>query len=154
MLDQPRIVSTAVQPAAVLRLTIARSEIQKVMAPGIAELLSTLAAQGIAPAGPLFSHHLRLDPGMFDFELGFPVAAPVSPTGRVTPGELPAATVARTIYYGPYEGLYAAWSEFNAWVAAAGHQPAQDIWESYVTGPETDPDPATWRTELNRVLAS
>lgn len=46
------------------------------------------------------------------------------PTGRVKPGELPAASkVARTVYHGSYEGLGAAWSE-----------------------------PASWRTELNQPL--
>jgi len=27
-----------------------------------------------------------------------------------------------------------------------------DLWERYLTGPESNPDPATWRTELNRPL--
>ena len=46
----------------------------------------------------------------------------------------------------------AAWGEFNAWIAANGHTPAQNLWECYVAGPEKDPDPSTWRTELNRPL--
>lgn len=50
----------------------------------------------------------------------------------------------------PYEGLGAAWGEFGAWIAAQGHTPAPDLWESYVTGPESSPDPATWRTELTQ----
>jgi len=29
----------------------------------------------------------------------------------------------------------------------------QDLWEVYVAGPESGPDPATWRTELNRPLS-
>ena len=29
---------------------------------------------------------------------------------------------------------------------------APDLWECYVAGPESNPDPATWRTELNRPL--
>jgi effector-binding domain-containing protein len=60
--------------------------------------------------------------------------------------------VARTVYRGPYEGLGTAWGEFNAWIAANGHTPAPDLWECYVAGPESSPDPATWRTELNRPL--
>ncbi len=152
MLDQPQIVQTTTRRTAVIRLTIPRNEIQRVMGPGINELMTTIAAQGIAPVGPVFSHHLRMDPDTFDFELGVPVAAPISAVGRVEPGELPAATVARTIYGGPYEGLGAAWGEFIAWIAAEGHQPAPDLWECYVAGPESSADPATWRTELNRPL--
>ena len=36
---------------------------------------------------------------------------------------------------------------------AQGHMPGQDLWERHVAGPESNPDPATWRTELNRPLA-
>jgi effector-binding domain-containing protein len=90
---------------------------------------------------------------VFDFEIGVPVKTPVSPVGRVQAGQLPAATVARTVYQGPYEGLGSAWEEFVAWIAAEGHTPAADLWECYVAGPESNPDPATWRTELNRPLA-
>jgi effector-binding domain-containing protein len=82
-----------------------------------------------------------------------PVDGPVKAAGRVTPGRLPATTVARTVYRGPYEGLGSAWGQFMAWIAAQGHTPAQDLWEVYAAGPESGPDPAAWRTELNRPLA-
>ena len=114
--------------------------------------MATVAAQGIATAGPWFTHHLRMDPGIFDFEICVPVTAPVAATGRVSPGQLPAAKVARTVYRGPYEGLGAAWGEFNAWIAAKGFTPGPDLWEIYVAGPESSPDPSAWRTELNRPL--
>lgn len=152
MLDKPQIVRTDTQLTAVIRLTIPRKDIQNVMGPGMAELMAAIAALGIAAAGPIFSHHLRMDPDTFDFEIGVPVKAPVSPVGRVKAGQLPAATVARTVYHGPYEGLGPAWEEFVAWIAAEGHTPAADLWECYVAGPESNPDPATWRTELNRPL--
>ena len=152
MLDRPQIVQMEAQMTAIIRLTIPREEIQDVMGPAIAELLAAVAAQGIALAGAVFSHHLRMDPDIFDFEIGVPVRAPVSAAGRVKAGRLPAATVARTVHHGPYEGLGAAWEEFGAWIAAEGHVPAADLWECYVAGPESDPDPASWRTELNRPL--
>jgi effector-binding domain-containing protein len=152
MLENPRIVQSDAQLTAVIRLTIPRKEIQNVMGPGVGELMAAVAAQGVAPAGPIFSHHLRMNPDIFDFEIGVPVQAPVSAAGRVQPGQLPAASVARTVYHGPYEGLGAAWGEFDAWIAAEGHSTAPDLWECYVAGPESGPDPATWRTELNRPL--
>jgi effector-binding domain-containing protein len=122
------------------------------MQPGLRELTAAIAAQGIAPAGPWFTHHLRMDPEVFDFEIGIPVTAPVAAAGRVKPAQRPAMRVARTIYRGPYEGLGAAWGEFEAWIAAHGHTPAVDLWECYAAGPESSPDPANWRTELDRPL--
>jgi effector-binding domain-containing protein len=152
MIDTPHITRTAAQLAAVIRITIPREEIRHVMGPGIGEILTAIAAQDIAPAGPVFSHHLTIDSATFDFELGVPVATAVTPAGRVNAGRLPAVTVARTVYHGPYEDLGAAWAEFVKWIADNGHTPAPDVWESYVAGPESSPDPANWRTELNRPL--
>jgi len=152
MLDEPRIVRTERQPTAVIRLTVPRAEIQSVMGPAIAEVMAALAAQGVPAAGSVFSHHLLMDPDIFDFEVGMPITAPIAAAGRVRASELPAATVARTVYHGDYEDLGSAWGEFMDWIAAEGHQPAQDLWECYVAGPESSPDPATWRTELNRPL--
>lgn len=152
MLEPPQTTQTEAQTIAVIPLTIPRAEIRAVMGPGIQELLETVAAQGIAVTGPWFTHHLRMAPDMFDFEIGVPVAAPVAPTGRVQAGRRPAATVARAVYRGPYEGLGAAWAEFDAWIAEQGLEPAGDLWECYIAGPESDADPAMWRTELNRPL--
>ena len=152
MLDASQITQTTAQLTAIIRLTIPREEIRKVMGPGIRELLATVAAQGIAPAGPIFAHHLRMDPGVFDFEIGVPVTAPMIVAGRVMPSQLPATKVARTVYHGEYEGLASAWGEFKVWIAANGHTAAPDLWECYIAGPESNSDPATWQTELNRPL--
>jgi effector-binding domain-containing protein len=152
MIDTPQITQSTTQLTAVIHLTVPRSEIQNVMGPGIGEVMAAVTAQGIAPAGPWFAHHLKMDPDTFDFEVGVPVNSPVVPVGRIKPGQLPATTVARTVYRGPYEGLGAAWGEFEAWIAANGHKSGPDLWEVYVTDPSANPDPATWRTEFNRPL--
>lgn len=123
-----------------------------VFGPGVGELMGTIAAQGIAPVGSVFTHHLKITPDTFDFELCVQVNAPVTASGRVQPGQWPAMKVARTVYTGPYEGLHEAWSEFMHWIEAVGYRAAPDLWECYVRGPDSSPDPATWCTELNRPL--
>jgi effector-binding domain-containing protein len=152
MLENPHVTQSVAQATAVIRLTIPKEEIRKVMEPAMNEVMSTLAAQNITVAGPMFSHHFRMDPAVFDFEVGVPITKPVSPSGRVMMSQLPSAKVARTVYRGPYEGLGPAWEEFMAWIAAEGHEPGPDLWEIYMSGPESDPDPTTYRTELNRPL--
>ena len=116
MIDTPEIAQSAAQSTAINQLTVPRTEIQKVMGPGIGEVMAAIAAQGVAPAGPWFTRHLRMDPAVFDFEISVPVEKPIVATGRVVPSQLPAATVARTIFHGSYEGLGAAWGEFDAWI--------------------------------------
>jgi effector-binding domain-containing protein len=152
MLEKPRIAHVPARLTAVIRLTIPRAEIQNVMGPGLGEIMAALANQGVAPAGPWFNHHLRMDLKIFDFEISVPVSSPITAVGRVKPGELPAAKVVRTVYHGGYEGLPSAWGEFDAWIAAESLATGPDLWEVYDTGPESGPDSATWSTELNRPL--
>ena len=152
MLDKPEVTQTARQLTAIIHLTIPRDEIQEVMGPGLAEVRAVIAEQGIVATGPWFTHHLRMDPDIFDFEICVPVGSTVVATGRVTPGEWPAMKVARTVYRGPFEGLGDAWGEFDDWIEANGLTPGEDLWERYVKGPESGPDPDQWCTELNRPL--
>lgn len=153
MIEPPRVVESEAQEAAVLHVTTPKDRIQEAMDPGIQEVFGVVMAQGIGPAGPLFSHHLRMDPDVFDFEIGVPVSAPVRPEGRVRPGTLPAAKVARTVYQGSYDGLGEAWGELIAWVGAEGLAQGAEFWEVYLAGPESSDDAAQWRTELNCQLA-
>ena len=152
MIDAPQIVQTTRQPAAVIRLTIPRSEMMQAFGPAVNELIAAVTSQGIGPAGAVFAHHLQMTPGKFDFELGVPVTAPVKETGRVRSSELPAVKAARTIYHGPYEGLPGAWGEFEEWIAANGHTSAVNLWEAYVEGPHSKADSALYETELTRPL--
>ena len=152
VLDTPQLVQTTAQTAAVIHLSVPRGDMMKVFGLAVGELMAALAEQGIKPEGAIFAHHLKMSADNFDFELGLRVSTPIKAIGRVKPGELPAAKVARTVYSGPYEGLPAAWSEFNKWIKANGYEQADDLWELYSIGPQSTPDPEGWRTELNRPL--
>lgn len=154
MLSAPHIINTDIQEAAVIRLTIPRSQMRELFGPAVGELMTALAAQGVEPVGAVFAHHLKMSPGIFDFELGVKVSAPVKAAGRMTPGQLPSAKVARTVYSGPYEGLPSAWDEFVKWMRANGHEQAESLWEVYSVGPQSTPDSVNWRTELNRPLTN
>jgi effector-binding domain-containing protein len=152
MIEPPQILHTSAQITAGVHVTTPRDEIGRVMGPAIREVYETIAAQGLAPAGPWFTHHSKMTPGIFDFDACVPVTAPVTAIGRVSPGHLPAVKVARTVYEGPYEGLGEAWGEFMEWIEANGLTPADNLWECYLVGPESESDPARYRTELNRPL--
>lgn len=152
MIDPPEIVRTAGRTTAVIPLVVTRAEVSKVMPPAIAEVHAAILAQGLVPAGPLFSFHHRRPTDTFEFEVGFPVEREIVPAGRVRPGSLPETRVVRTIHHGPYEGLGDAWGEFVQWIEAHGLRARDQFWEVYASGPASSPDPATWCTELVRVL--
>ena len=67
MLEAPKITQTETLPTAAIHLRIPKADIQRVMGPGIAELMATIAAQGIPPTGPWFTHHLTMADNTWDF---------------------------------------------------------------------------------------
>src|ERR1700756_5066386 len=69
MIGTPEITETRPRAAAVIHVTVPRDEIRTVMPVAIREILATLSGQGIAPAGPLFDHHLKTSEQAFDFEV-------------------------------------------------------------------------------------
>ena len=148
MIEPPQIVQTVERRTAVIHIVTPREFIRDVMTPGYTELMAALQAQCVTPLGPWFTHHLTMTPDQFDFELGVPVGAEVVEAGRVHSSSLPAATAARTIYHGPYEGLPAAWRTLEEWSTAHQIARAPSLWETYLTGPANSHDPALWRTEL------
>ena len=152
MIDDPVMTHIDAQLTAVIHLTIPREECPAVMGAAIQELLGVLKAQGIIPIGALFSHHLKPPSAIFDFEIGIPVNQPVTAANRVKPSTLPACQIAQTVYHGSYEGLGEAWGEFKAWIEAKEYPQRDDLWESYLAGPETSPDSNTWRTALYQPL--
>ncbi len=149
MIDTPQIVQSPRQRTAAIHVTIPRSEIQQAFPPAVTELLSVLREQGIGPTGPLLSYHLRMPSDSFDFEIALPVESEVKSSGRVAASEVPAYKVARSIYRGPMEGLGSAWGELRNWVEANGHAGKPLMWESYLIGPDREPDPSKWQTQLN-----
>jgi effector-binding domain-containing protein len=152
MIETPTVTSSKEQITALVHVTVPRKDIQKVMGPGIEEVKAVIAAQGATTAGPWFTHHLRMDPAVFDFEICVPVKSPITAKGRVKPGTLPARKVARTVFHGDYAGLGEAWGELGEWIKAQGLKTADDLWEVYTVDPGTNPDPSSWRTELNKPL--
>ncbi|MCX6178586.1 MAG: GyrI-like domain-containing protein [Chlorobiales bacterium] len=152
MIEKPQVIETTAQHVATIHIETPFSEIQHVMGSGIAEAMAAAKAQGIGPTGPWFAHHLKRPQESFDFDICVPVSAPVTAVGRVKPWQRPVLKVVRTVYHGPYEGLSEAWHEFTEWIEANGYKTANDLYECYLVGPESSPNPADWRTELSRSL--
>jgi effector-binding domain-containing protein len=149
MLDALQVTDSPARIAAVIRFKIPPTELPGVMGPAIDELMAAVKAQGITPTGPLFNHYLSMDSGMFDFEVGVPISSEVAPTGRVRPGELPAARVARATYTGPYSGLHHAWREFDAMARAQGYKPigghpCPRRWAAQRGAPAKEPQQVRW----------
>ncbi len=152
MIDEPHLTQLEAQTIAFIHLKIPREQIKFVIDTALRELRMALASQGVKPIGPWFTHHRRVDPNFFDFEVCLPVGNDLVPAGRVEAGRMSESKVARTIYRGPYEGLAGAWTEFRKWIAAQGCKTEDEQWERYLAGPEKSDDPMEWETELSKAI--
>lgn len=148
MLNTPEVVELPARTTAVIRMTVKREQIAEAFPPAIQELMSGVGAQGAAAAGPLFARYLRMGSGDVEVEIGVPLERPIEPEGRITISDLPGGSALRAVHQGAYEELHSSWDQFGQWVSANGYEPDHGLWESYVTGPESSPDTAEWRTEL------
>lgn len=139
---------------AAVRLIIPRARIGEVMGPAIGAIFRTLGQQSVRASGSVLTHHFRIDPDVFDFEVAVPVDHTIVDDGEVRSSELPAWRVARTVYTGPYEGLAQAWQQFESQLDALRLKRAPNLVERYLRGPESELPPTEWMTELCHVLAT
>ena len=152
MITRPEVINVRERRTASIHLVIPCLDMGRYMDPAIREVLDSLSAQGMLPAGPMFSLHNRRPSDSFDFEIGFPVEGPVVESGRMRNSTLPAAKVARAVYQGPYERLGDAWRALQVWVRENGLPATGRFWESYLNNPDEVKDPEEYRTELNWVI--
>jgi len=143
VLDTPQVMETADQLTAFIPLVVPRAEIQAVMGPSNPRGISPPSRRKGSPRPGRGSPTTGGGPSdTFDFDVCVPVAHAVAATGRVKPGRLPSTKVARRSYSGPYEASLLPGASSCAWIEANGHTPPRaDLWECYVAGPESNPDP-------------
>ncbi|WP_166872719.1 GyrI-like domain-containing protein [Salinibacterium sp. ZJ450] len=114
---------------------------------------SALQEQGAEVAGPPVAVY-RGDPEHgFDVLAGFPVAGAVARSPGLEVEELPAGPAVAIIHIGSYDSMTETYAKVTAWMQDQKLTPAEPMWEDYLTGPDANPDPATWRTRIVFPLA-
>jgi effector-binding domain-containing protein len=136
------------QVTAVARATLTVAELPPWLGKAYAAVAELLTAQRAGPAGPPFARFHMLGGGRLEVEAGFPATRPIEGNGDVQPSELPGGQVAVTMHIGPYEQMEPGYAALASWVGEHGGKLAGDAWEVYFSDPSTEPDPATWRTEI------
>lgn len=141
------------QPTAVVKAHVPMAELKGFFDRAYGQVFSTLGRQGVQPAGPPFGYYPRKPDETVDVEAGAPVSAPIEAAGDVVASRLPGGRVVHGVHVGPYEKLAETYGELMAWVAEQGLTLGEGMWESYLSDPVQEPDPATWRTEIFWPLA-
>lgn len=138
----------AEQPTAVVRGRVPLNELQGFFARAFQDAAATLQAQGRHPAGPPFGMYRGRPTDVVDVEAGFPAYAPIAPSGDVLPGSLPGGRVVEATHVGSYDTIHNTYADVERFMAEGGLTPGNVMWECYLTDPQRQPDPATWRTQI------
>ena len=147
-MTETRIVELSPQPTAVVHEQVPMDSMQEFFARAYDAVSHILAEQGVSPAGPPMSVYHGMPSETVDVEAGFPVAAPIQPGDGVVASSLPGGRAVESVHIGPYDTLSETYGEVQRRIEAEGLRPASDMWESYLSDPETKPDPAYWRTRV------
>lgn len=136
------------QPVAVVHEIVPMKELPQFFARAFGQVYGVIHAQGVAPIGPPFAHYLGMPKESVEVEAGFPVAAPVKETGAVHAATLPAGKCVHGVHVGPYETMQKTYGELTQWVQAEHLKIHDDMWEVYLSDPQREPNPSTWKTEI------
>ncbi|HZM58727.1 MAG TPA: AraC family transcriptional regulator [Vicinamibacterales bacterium] len=144
----------AAQPFLFVRLKAGRHEIANAIAEGLGKAFPYVMQAGLPIAGRPTARYLTAGPGLFDMQVGVPVAVSSPGAGDVQAGELPGGPIAVGVHAGGYDQLGETYAAMERWMDANGYRPGGAPWESYVTDPGEFPDSKDWRTEIYWPVAS
>jgi effector-binding domain-containing protein len=138
------------QPTLVVTAKMGVAEIKDWIGPVYTRIAELIGRTGLDFAGPPFARYRPLDDQFSEFEIdaGFPVDRHAEGEGDIVASTLPASAVAMVTHIGPYDQMKPAYEALMAWIQEHGAHPDGAAWEVYYSDPVTEPDPATWRTEI------
>lgn len=148
----PTVTDQQEQPTAVVRGTVAMSELRSFFDRAFEELGHAMADGAFEPAGPPMAVYHGVPAETVHLEVGFPVRGQVAPQGSMVAGLLPASRVVSSVHRGDYDQLGRSWQHLAEWAGHEGLSLGDRLWEVYVTEPRPGDDPADMVTELHWTL--
>ncbi|MFK4805877.1 GyrI-like domain-containing protein [Microbacterium sp. ZW CA_36] len=143
-----RITEHPQQATAAVREKVPMAELTEFFSRAFQDTMTALEDQGLHPTGAPFGKYYGRPNAMVDVEAGFPVGTAITPAGSVLPGSLPGGRVVEAMHIGPYDTMESTYSAVERYFADAKLTPGAAMWESYLTDPEAEPDPAKWHTQI------
>jgi effector-binding domain-containing protein len=113
------------------------------------EAAAGVAALGTPPAGPAVALYRGDVTDEADITAGFfvPLTAPAAGDG-LADVRLPEGGAVVTVHVGPYDALEQTYAALERWIAEHEVVARDVMWEEYLDGPDTEPDPSRWRTRV------
>jgi effector-binding domain-containing protein len=137
-----------VQPALAIRETAALAEIPAKMGECFAALGRHFGERRIPFAGHPFAYYHSWSDTATVMDVGFPVPPGTAGEGRIQAVTLPGGRIVTGTHVGPYDKIVETYNAMDMWMKSNGLTPAGHMWETYLTDPQAEPDPAKWVTRL------
>lgn len=139
------------QPFAYISGSSRIADMPKSMGQRFATLAALFGAAKTEPAGPPLAHFLSYDDESANFDLGFPAQpgdVEALRAAGLSIGETPSGQAMMAMHTGPYEELGDTYDAMMREMKTQHLEPTKDMWERYLSGPETPPEKAqtevTW----------
>jgi effector-binding domain-containing protein len=136
------------QPALAIRETAAVAEIPAKMGECFAALVRFFGERRIPFAGHPFAYYHSWSDAATVMDVGFPVPPGTAGEGRIQAVTLPGGRIVTGTHVGPYDKIVETYNAMDVWMKSNGLTPAGNMWETYLTVPEAEPNPAKWVTRL------
>jgi effector-binding domain-containing protein len=151
--SEPALVHCTEQPTAVIREKVAMNALTEFFGRAFGTVVEEAQRQNVQLAGPPFALYRGMPADTVDVEAGFPIAGSLSDAGTVVTGTLPETDACEAVHTGPYDTLGETYAAVQDHIRAAGKNPSGAMWEFYLNGPSTEPDPLKWQTRVVWPLA-
>jgi effector-binding domain-containing protein len=148
MIKDIKIADIAPQRAMAIRETVSNEAIANVMGEFFGEVIGYMTSHNIQPLGPPFAYYYSYDQNTTDMEVGFPCSETKKGEGRVKATTIPGGKVVTAVHIGPYDKLVDSYNEMLRWMSEHSLKPKKEMWERYLTSPESMQDTSQHITEL------
>jgi effector-binding domain-containing protein len=139
---EPVVVELESRPFAYISLRSSLEAMPATMGQGFASLAQMFAKAKAQMAGNPLAHYTAFDAASASFDLGFPARAEDVPALRsagLSIGETPSGQNMTATHVGPYDTVSKTYDVMSAAMKARGLSGARDMWESYLSPPDTPP---------------
>lgn len=149
----PEIVELEPQEIFAVRGDVAMADLPGFFERAFREAAEAAAASGVQIVGPPVGFYPGMPAETVVVEAGFPVSAPPEAHGNAHRVVLPGGRAVQVVHVGPYGAMEKTYGLLQSWLAERGLRPAVGMWECYLSDPQVERDPATWRTKIVWPLA-